>query len=309
MCIPWLLPDNSELVYTLPFPVTQFIAVTAYQNEDVTTLKIDHNPFAKAFKDTRDRPPLSSQPQLTLTSAANAHVLAHQHQQQMQHQVEQQQQQQQLYSYPYYYHPPVQRVKEESYTPNYELQGGGYDYGYHQLYTHAALTQQQMHYHHHQQQQQQQHSPSSGSSVSPPSESPPSSGHLSSSSMTRGGGGGYSNNSEFAGLNFGDAAFAAAFSNNYSQNFPAASTAVTTNEMYTSNTTLDINDPPITPPERPFRVENYMEKSRSILTSGTEYVPTPPSESMLSVKDEPLVNHVYEDSNNEDWLPISPTSN
>ena len=30
-----------------PFPYTQFIAVTAYQNEDVTHLKINHNPFAK----------------------------------------------------------------------------------------------------------------------------------------------------------------------------------------------------------------------------------------------------------------------
>ena len=58
-------------MYTLPFPVTQFIAVTAYQNEDVTTLKIDHNPFAKAFKDTRDRP----MPPHSLTSAsANGNI-------------------------------------------------------------------------------------------------------------------------------------------------------------------------------------------------------------------------------------------
>lgn len=33
------------------FPETEFIAVTAYQNDDVTQLKIDHNPFAKAFRD------------------------------------------------------------------------------------------------------------------------------------------------------------------------------------------------------------------------------------------------------------------
>ena len=32
---------------------TQFIAVTAYQNERVTSLKVRHNPFAKAFLDTR----------------------------------------------------------------------------------------------------------------------------------------------------------------------------------------------------------------------------------------------------------------
>ena len=34
------------------FKETTFIAVTAYQNDDVTQLKIDHNPFAKAFRDT-----------------------------------------------------------------------------------------------------------------------------------------------------------------------------------------------------------------------------------------------------------------
>ncbi|CAF0876618.1 unnamed protein product [Adineta ricciae] len=33
------------------FPETQFIAVTAYQNENVTKLKIDHNPFAKGFRE------------------------------------------------------------------------------------------------------------------------------------------------------------------------------------------------------------------------------------------------------------------
>ena len=33
------------------FKETEFIAVTAYQNDDVTQLKIDHNPFAKAFRD------------------------------------------------------------------------------------------------------------------------------------------------------------------------------------------------------------------------------------------------------------------
>ena len=33
------------------FNETVFIAVTAYQNDDVTQLKIDHNPFAKAFRE------------------------------------------------------------------------------------------------------------------------------------------------------------------------------------------------------------------------------------------------------------------
>ncbi|KAL3280966.1 hypothetical protein HHI36_004191 [Cryptolaemus montrouzieri] len=43
-------------VLTFPFPETQFIAVTAYQNEEVTSLKIKYNPFAKAFLDAKDRP-------------------------------------------------------------------------------------------------------------------------------------------------------------------------------------------------------------------------------------------------------------
>jgi hypothetical protein len=33
------------------FPETKFLAVTAYQNERVTQLKIDNNPFAKGFRD------------------------------------------------------------------------------------------------------------------------------------------------------------------------------------------------------------------------------------------------------------------
>ena len=33
------------------FPETEFIAVTAYQNESITQLKIDQNPFARGFRD------------------------------------------------------------------------------------------------------------------------------------------------------------------------------------------------------------------------------------------------------------------
>ncbi|XP_067613683.1 T-related protein isoform X2 [Eurosta solidaginis] len=43
-------------VVTYAFPETQFIAVTAYQNEEVTSLKIKYNPFAKAFLDAKERP-------------------------------------------------------------------------------------------------------------------------------------------------------------------------------------------------------------------------------------------------------------
>uniref|UniRef100_A0A8R1HU09 T-box domain-containing protein n=1 Tax=Caenorhabditis japonica TaxID=281687 RepID=A0A8R1HU09_CAEJA len=47
--------DRINLIYstfrTFVFRETEFIAVTAYQNEKVTELKIDHNPFAKGFRD------------------------------------------------------------------------------------------------------------------------------------------------------------------------------------------------------------------------------------------------------------------
>ena len=38
-------------VLSSDFPETSFIAVTAYQNEEVTQLKITNNPFAKAFRE------------------------------------------------------------------------------------------------------------------------------------------------------------------------------------------------------------------------------------------------------------------
>ncbi|XP_008111641.2 T-box transcription factor TBX21 [Anolis carolinensis] len=44
----------SICTQSFTFPETQFIAVTAYQNADITQLKIDHNPFAKGFRDNYD---------------------------------------------------------------------------------------------------------------------------------------------------------------------------------------------------------------------------------------------------------------
>ncbi|XP_066504815.1 T-box transcription factor TBX22 [Hoplias malabaricus] len=38
-------------VHTFSFPETQFTTVTAYQNQQITKLKIDRNPFAKGFRD------------------------------------------------------------------------------------------------------------------------------------------------------------------------------------------------------------------------------------------------------------------
>ncbi|XP_048026110.1 T-box transcription factor TBX21 [Megalobrama amblycephala] len=47
-------PFLTSKTQTFVFPETQFIAVTAYQNADITQLKIDHNPFAKGFRDNYD---------------------------------------------------------------------------------------------------------------------------------------------------------------------------------------------------------------------------------------------------------------
>lgn len=44
------LPYSAFRTYV--FKETQFVAVTAYQNEKITQLKIDNNPFAKGFRDT-----------------------------------------------------------------------------------------------------------------------------------------------------------------------------------------------------------------------------------------------------------------
>ncbi|XP_028836826.1 eomesodermin homolog b [Denticeps clupeoides] len=45
-------PESKAQIFT--FAENQFIAVTAYQNTDITQLKIDHNPFAKGFRDNYD---------------------------------------------------------------------------------------------------------------------------------------------------------------------------------------------------------------------------------------------------------------
>uniref|UniRef100_A0A3Q1GER3 T-box transcription factor TBX19-like n=1 Tax=Acanthochromis polyacanthus TaxID=80966 RepID=A0A3Q1GER3_9TELE len=47
--------SRHRLVSNISFKETQFIAVTAYQNEEITALKIKYNPFAKAFLDAKER--------------------------------------------------------------------------------------------------------------------------------------------------------------------------------------------------------------------------------------------------------------
>ncbi|XP_026067076.1 T-box transcription factor TBX6L-like [Carassius auratus] len=44
-------PHNSGGYLRFTFPEAAFIAVTAYQNQEITKLKIDNNPFAKGFRD------------------------------------------------------------------------------------------------------------------------------------------------------------------------------------------------------------------------------------------------------------------
>ena len=60
--VPGAGSESDQESWTFPFPATQFVAVTAYQNEDVTALKIKHNPFAKAFLDAKERPGLTPPP-------------------------------------------------------------------------------------------------------------------------------------------------------------------------------------------------------------------------------------------------------
>ncbi|XP_051042138.1 T-box transcription factor TBX19 [Phodopus roborovskii] len=54
---------SHRMVMNCSFPETQFIAVTAYQNEEITALKIKYNPFAKAFLDAKERNHLKDIPE------------------------------------------------------------------------------------------------------------------------------------------------------------------------------------------------------------------------------------------------------
>ncbi|CCD73630.1 T-box protein 12 [Caenorhabditis elegans] len=50
-----VMSEEKHCTYT--FPETQFMAVTAYQNQLITKLKIEKNPFAKGFRDPTGRSP------------------------------------------------------------------------------------------------------------------------------------------------------------------------------------------------------------------------------------------------------------
>ncbi|VDO20261.1 unnamed protein product [Haemonchus placei] len=52
---PSLPSASTKQVARIRIPETEFIAVTAYQNTTITQLKIEHNPFAKGFRDGGER--------------------------------------------------------------------------------------------------------------------------------------------------------------------------------------------------------------------------------------------------------------
>ncbi|XP_061854146.1 MAX gene-associated protein isoform X3 [Colius striatus] len=63
---------NGPDVHTFTFPQTEFFAVTAYQNIQITQLKIDYNPFAKGFRDDG----LNSRPQRDAKQSGNLELKA-----------------------------------------------------------------------------------------------------------------------------------------------------------------------------------------------------------------------------------------
>ncbi|XP_053330429.1 MAX gene-associated protein [Spea bombifrons] len=75
---------NGPDVHTFTFPQTEFIAVTAYQNFQITQLKIDCNPFARGFREAPvcGRPSKDTKPKSTdeeADSAENKKQVEHDH--------------------------------------------------------------------------------------------------------------------------------------------------------------------------------------------------------------------------------------
>ena len=65
--------DQPEIIISIPD--TEFMAVTAYQNSEVTKLKIEKNPFAKGFRDRANAgcPPPSTLPLPSLFGSPYGH--------------------------------------------------------------------------------------------------------------------------------------------------------------------------------------------------------------------------------------------
>ncbi|XP_017016218.2 T-box transcription factor TBX1 [Drosophila takahashii] len=89
--------EHSSHFRTFIFPETSFTAVTAYQNQRVTQLKISSNPFAKGFRDdgTNDVTSGGGSSMSSMSHESQARMKQQQQQQQQQLQQQQQQQQQQ----------------------------------------------------------------------------------------------------------------------------------------------------------------------------------------------------------------------
>ena len=46
----YISTESQVVIFTKDFPECTFIAVTAYQNDKITKLKIENNPFASGFR-------------------------------------------------------------------------------------------------------------------------------------------------------------------------------------------------------------------------------------------------------------------
>ncbi|XP_029984833.1 MAX gene-associated protein isoform X2 [Sphaeramia orbicularis] len=70
-------PDHPVIMgpesMTFTFPQTEFMAVTTYQNFRITQLKINHNPFAKGFREDGNNPRLKRISAETLVVKTDAH--------------------------------------------------------------------------------------------------------------------------------------------------------------------------------------------------------------------------------------------
>ncbi|KAM7358995.1 uncharacterized protein ACRADG_003761 isoform 2-T3 [Cochliomyia hominivorax] len=100
--IPWA-PQQAFV-----FPETEFVAVTAYQNDRITKLKIDNNPFAKGFRETGQ-----SRCKRKMSSSPTAEDQSHHNQQQ--------QQQQQLQPHSHHHHHHQQQQHHDLMSPNKSL--------------------------------------------------------------------------------------------------------------------------------------------------------------------------------------------
>ncbi|XP_017479944.1 PREDICTED: T-box transcription factor TBX1 [Rhagoletis zephyria] len=87
--------EHSSHFRTFIFPETSFTAVTAYQNQRVTQLKIVSNPFAKGFRDDGTNDVAGSMGMSQMSHESQARMKQHNAQQHHHHHHHQQQQQQQ----------------------------------------------------------------------------------------------------------------------------------------------------------------------------------------------------------------------